>query len=68
MKNTYRSPNDVMEKVLDCDLKVSEFELQSHYYIHFQMNILGKGMNPLSLHNYGLNDITAILLQGWLWH
>ena len=27
--------------------RVSEFELQSRYYIHFQTNTLGKGMNPL---------------------
>ena len=34
-----------MAKVLDCDLKVSDFELQSCYYIHFQTNNLMKGMN-----------------------
>ena len=36
-----------MAKVLDSSLKVSEFELQSYYYVHFQTNTLGKGMNPL---------------------
>ena len=25
-----------MGKVLDCGLEVSEFEIQSHYYVHFQ--------------------------------
>ena len=30
----------VMAKMLDSDLKVSEFELQSRYQIHFQTNIL----------------------------
>ena len=34
-------------KVLDCDIVVSEFELVSHYYINFQTNTHGKGMNPL---------------------
>ena len=27
-----------MPKVLDCDLRVSEFKLQSHYYVYFQIN------------------------------
>ena len=27
------------------DIFVSEFSLQSHNYIHFQYNTLGKGMN-----------------------
>ena len=31
-----------MAKVLDCGVKVSEFKLQSHYYIHFQTNTLGE--------------------------
>ena len=29
-----------MVKVLDCGIVVSEFELQSHYYVHFQTNTL----------------------------
>ena len=29
-------------------MEVSEFELQSLYYIHFGTNTLGKGMNPLN--------------------
>ena len=32
--------------MLDCDLEVSEFELQLRYYVHFRINILRKGMNP----------------------
>ena len=28
---------------------VREFVLQSRYYVHFQANTLGKGMNPLIL-------------------
>ena len=41
-----RSLRGVMAKVLDCGLKLSEFKLPSHYYIYFQINTLGKGMNP----------------------
>ena len=58
-----------MTKVLDYGLKVSKFQLQLCYYIHFQTNPFGKGMNPLiPTPNYRLNSITAVLLQGWLWH
>ena len=39
----------VMVKALDCGIIVSEFELQSRYYIHLQRNTLGKGMNPFIL-------------------
>ena len=28
----------VMDKVLDCGLKISEFELQSRHYVHFRTN------------------------------
>ena len=38
---------DVMAKVLDCSLEVSVFEPQSHCYVHFQTNTLGKVMNPI---------------------
>ena len=54
-----------MANVLGCDLVVSEFELQSHYYIHFQTNAQGKGMNFLILPaNYGLNSTTIVFQQG----
>ena len=39
----------VMVKVMDCGNIVSEFVHQSHYYVYFQANTLGKGMNPLIL-------------------
>ena len=39
-------PRGVMVKVMDCEIVVSEFELQSRYYIHFRTNTLRKGMNP----------------------
>ena len=34
---------------MDYGIVVSEFVVQSHYYVHFQANTLGKGMNPLIL-------------------
>ena len=38
-----------MAKVLHCGLEVSEFDLQAWYYVHFQTNILRKGMKLLIL-------------------
>ena len=38
----------VMVKAMDGAIVVSEFELQSRYYVHFRTKALGKGMNPLS--------------------
>ena len=35
-----------MVKVMVCEIEAHEFELQSRYYVHFQANTLGKGMNP----------------------
>ena len=58
-----------MGKMLDYDLKVREFKLQSWYYVHFTNNILGKDMNPvITPASYGLNSLTAVLLQEWIWH
>ena len=34
---------------MDCGIVVSEFVLQSRYYIHFKANTLRKGMNPFIL-------------------
>ena len=38
-----------MAKVVDSSIEGCEFELQLHYYVHFRVNALGKGMNPLIL-------------------
>ena len=38
-----------MIKVLDYGIVVSEFELHSRDYVHFQPNTFGKGMNTLIL-------------------
>ena len=42
-----RSLLDEVANVLICDKVVSEFELQSRNYFHFQINTYGKIMNPL---------------------
>ena len=42
-------PRGVMVKAMDCGIVVSEFELQSCYYVHFRANTLGKGINPFIL-------------------
>ena len=51
-----------MAKVLDYIFGVSEFDLQSLNYVYFRNNTVEKGMNPPP--NYGLNNITTVLLQG----
>ena len=38
---------DLMAQMLDCGLEVSEFELESRYYLRFWINMLGKEMNSL---------------------
>ena len=49
-KLTYGGGTDgVIVKMMDRRIVVSEFELQSRYYIHFWANTLGKGMDPLIL-------------------
>ena len=53
MKNYFRpgagGPHGVMVKAMDYGIIVSEFVLQSRYYVHFQANTLGKGMKTLIL-------------------
>ena len=41
-----------MVKAMDYGI-VSEFVLQSYYYVHFRANTLRKGMNPLILPTMG---------------
>ena len=60
------SPYGVVAEVMDCSFEVNEFELQSHYYLHFRTC---KGMNPLiPLPSYEVNSITTVKRQGWLRH
>ena len=42
-------PRGVIVKAMDFGIAVSEFILQSRYYIYFRANTLGKDMNPLIL-------------------
>ena len=42
-------PRGVIVKAMDCGIVVSEFVLQSCYYVHFRANTLRKGMNHLIL-------------------
>ena len=46
-------PRGVMVKAMDCGIVVSEFVLQSRYYVYFRVNTPGKGMNPLVLPTMG---------------
>ena len=36
---------DVIFKVLNCGNKISQFDLKSYYYVHFQTNTLWKDMD-----------------------
>ena len=51
-----------------CHIIVSEFEPQSRYYVHFHTNTIGKGKNALISSGYGLNNISTVGQQRWLWH
>ena len=42
-------PHGVMVKAMNGGIVLSEFVLQSCYYVHFRANTLRKGMNPLIL-------------------
>ena len=39
----------IMVKAMDCGIVVSEFVLQSRYFVHFRANTLGKSMNSFIL-------------------
>ena len=45
----WESRCDVMAHMLNCDIIVSRFELQSRYYVHFQTKTFEKDMNSLIL-------------------
>ena len=55
-------PRGVMVKAMDCGIVVSEFVLQSRYYVHFRANTPGKGIEPPYPSSYGLNSIKTVLL------
>ena len=62
------NPHSLKANMQDCKIVISEFKPQSCCYIHFCINSLGKGMDPLYCPSYGLNITTICLLGGWLWH
>ena len=52
-------PRGVMVKAMDNGIVVSEFVLQSRYYVHFRANTLGKGIEPPYPPGYGLDSTTS---------
>ena len=46
-KSKPNQTHGVVANVLDCDITVSEFEIESCYYDHFWTNIFGKDMTPI---------------------
>ena len=58
----------VKVKELDCGIVVSEFELQSRYYIHFLEKYLWERYESPYPPKYGVSSTTTVLLEGWLWH
>ena len=42
--NVIPSPRNVVANLLDSDIEVNEFELQSLHYVHFRTHAFGKGM------------------------
>ena len=49
--------------VLNSGLKVSAFDLQLRYYVHFRNNTVGKYMNPLSIPKLFYEDDFSIKLH-----
>ena len=49
--------------VLDCYTIISNFLLQSHYYVHFPTNAHGERYELLITPNYRLNSTTTDILQ-----
>ena len=48
-KNYWGCPHGVMIKAMDCGIVVSKSKIQSHYYFHFWINTLSRGVKPLIL-------------------
>ena len=63
-----RSPNGIVDKVLDCNIIVCEFEFQLTYSIHFWFYVWWEMYkHPFPTSN-GLNGINSVLLDGRLWY
>ena len=58
-----RCPRGVMIKAMDCGIVVSEFELQSCYYVHFRENNLWERYGPPLPPRYGLNSTKNIDIE-----
>ena len=63
-----KSRRGVEGKVLDCDIDLWEFGLQSRYCIPMQTNALEKSLDFFMTTSNRLNSTTSVLLQGYLWH
>ena len=53
-----RNPGSMKAKVLDCGLKVNQFELHSYIYVHIPIKTFNFNAN------YEGNSVPAVLLQG----
>ena len=42
-----KKPKPKPKPVVNRDIVLSKFELQSYYYIHIRTNTFGKGINPI---------------------
>ena len=51
----------VMVKAMDCGTVVSEFVLQSCYYVHFRAKYTWERYEPPYPPSYGLNSTTTVL-------
>ena len=52
-----------MANMIIYSLEISKFELQLHYYVHFQTNAFEKGIN-IFITTYMSNSISTVQLQG----
>ena len=52
-----------MVKAMDCGIVVSEFVLESRYYVHFRGKYPWERYEPPYPPSYGLNSATTVLLE-----
>ena len=57
--------SSIVTNVLNCDIVVSEFELQSCYYAHFGANTLGKRHEPPYHPSYATNSTTGVFFMAF---
>ena len=56
-------PHGVMIKAMDCGIVVSEFKLQSSYYVHFRTNTLRQSYETPYPPSYGSNSTTTVFFR-----